>query len=79
MLSICSWFLSSFDVLLGALFVGGSVFVWRVVRLCRDHMFSIKFLLSSIEGLHLGIKAYSTNQNILLPIGKRDHLTWEQV
>ena len=71
-LCICSWFLSSLDVSLGTLCVSGSVFVWRVVRLCRDHMLYIKFLLSSIEGLHLGIKVYSINQNIPLPTGKRD-------
>lgn len=70
MLYICSWFLSRLDVSLSALCVDGCVFVWRVVRLCRDHMFYIRFLLSSIEGLDLGIKAYSINQNIPLPTAK---------
>lgn len=79
MLYICSWFLSSLDVSLGVLCVGGSVFVWCVVRLCRDHMFYIRFLLSFTEGLHLGVKVYSTNQNTPLPTGKRDHLTWKKV
>lgn len=46
---ICSWFLSRLDVSRGALCVSGTVFVWLVVRLYRDHMLWIKFLLSSIR------------------------------
>lgn len=39
----CSRFLSSFDVLLCALCIGGSMFVSRVIRLCKDRVFYIRF------------------------------------
>lgn len=59
--------------------VGGTVFVWCVIKLCRDPLFYIKFLLSSVESLYLGTKVCGTDQNIPLPAGKRDHLMLEQV
>lgn len=54
-LCACFWALSGLPASLCALRVGGGASGCCVVRLCRDHVFCIRFLLSSMQSPFLGI------------------------